>query len=823
MASFLAPTNRPSFAPYISTAAPEMYIAAASQKQAQYNQGVERVQSYIDNVTGLKTGRPEDEQYLRQRVQDLKASMEGIATADYSTKQIVQNAGGIAAKIYNDPRIIQSVISAQNKAEMLKQLEEAQASGDYSAANADPIIESIQRWQQGGTNATLSKQTYTPYYNYQPELVKYLKNIHADVYVDPVAVNPDGTPKMYIDETKRTLLSPDKVRASVESFFQTNNQAKTQREFDLRYGAKGMSDKSAQQFISNYGVEKVKEKDKTIKGLQEELALEGDATEKGKQIKAEIELHEAEKASIANQQKQYQENYLTDPFSTKASILNEQMLNGVANTYSYGNTERNIKENPIYKAQVEAEDRAWERAYKLENQQIERDKEAAKNKPQGTTTYQPAIYDNEKVTATSYEDNVLKPLYQSTENQKAKLVYDMYGQTSGIKYDPVTERYSGDKKEIDRLFNQVNEKYHNGTLSGVQGNIAKTYFEDNSSETGYGGLKSYQSAASDWENEKKKNNGITYNDLEKQVLAAGYTEEQLNSRVQSRVSEVMSGRKVDITYKDLMRYRMESELSGSTGLIKAPKIAGWTEQKTKDAAFIYQDLLSNGLDQKVLNIIDRGAKGVAKTTKEMDNVAAKKIFAKSYPTYTIAKGQTGFESKIAILNDYASRLSTTGSDKAIYEDFVAAQKDAEAKGGTASISVRKLPGNEYQATIVGGEKPTSIPINRSVALSIDPSLANDVNPYGYIEASAREPQNYGWSAPEKKVVGDYQIRYKFKSRDGGRYSVQVEAAPKGDNPKYTVLEGVGDSPVTIVEHMGVINNPSFAQLIKMKYAEQQQR
>jgi len=570
-----------------------------------------------------------------------------------------------------------------------------------------------------------------------------------------------------------------------------------------------MSDESAQQFISNYGVEKVKEKDKTIKGLQEELALEGDATEKSKQIKAEIELHEAEKASIANQQKQYQENYLTDPFSTKASILNEQMLNGVANTYSYQNVERKLTNNVIYDKIKEEEDRDWERAYKLENQQIERDKAAAKNKPQGTSGYQPLIFDNEKVTATSYEDNVLKPLYQSTENEKAKLVYDIYEQTSGIKYDPVTERYLGDKKEIDRLFNQVNEKYHNGTLSGVQGNIAKTYFEDNSSETGYGALKSYQSAASDWENEKKKNNGITYNDLEKQVLAAGYTEEQLNARVQSRVSEVMSGRKVDITYKDLMRYRMESELSGSTGMINTPKIAGWTEQKTKDAAFVYQDLLSNGLDQKVLNIIDRGAKVVAKNTKEMDNVAAKKIFAKSYPTYTIAKGTDGFESQVAIVNDYALRLSSTGGNKSIYTDFITAYKEAEAKNGIASLSVRKTPGNKYEATIVGGESPKSIPLNRSVALSIDPSLANDVNPYGYIEASAREPQNYGWSAPEKKVVGDYQIRYKFKSRDGGRYSVQVEVASKGDNPKYTVLEEKiseylinevtnGFSPTTIV-------------------------
>ena len=57
MASFLTPTNNPTFNPYISTANVELYTQLAVGKQQQYEQGVQRIQSYIDNVTGITVDR----------------------------------------------------------------------------------------------------------------------------------------------------------------------------------------------------------------------------------------------------------------------------------------------------------------------------------------------------------------------------------------------------------------------------------------------------------------------------------------------------------------------------------------------------------------------------------------------------------------------------------------------------------------------------------------------------------------------------------------------------------------------------------------------
>ena len=56
------------FNPYIPQLPVDDYVRVGMIKQQQYNEGVQRVQSYISSVAGLDVVKPEQKEYLQQRV-----------------------------------------------------------------------------------------------------------------------------------------------------------------------------------------------------------------------------------------------------------------------------------------------------------------------------------------------------------------------------------------------------------------------------------------------------------------------------------------------------------------------------------------------------------------------------------------------------------------------------------------------------------------------------------------------------------------------------------------------------------------------------------
>ena len=70
MASF---ASQPlTFSPYISSIDPETYVKVGLQKQAQYDQGIQKVQSAIDNIGALDIIHPVAQQYYKQQYEGVK-------------------------------------------------------------------------------------------------------------------------------------------------------------------------------------------------------------------------------------------------------------------------------------------------------------------------------------------------------------------------------------------------------------------------------------------------------------------------------------------------------------------------------------------------------------------------------------------------------------------------------------------------------------------------------------------------------------------------------------------------------------------------------
>ena len=111
MASFTDQIS--TFNPYIQQLPTEAMVQVGMQKQAQYNQGVQKVQGYIDNIAGMDVLRGTDKEYVQSKMNELGNNLKAVAAGDFSNQQLVNSVGGMATNIVKDPRVQAAVSSTQ--------------------------------------------------------------------------------------------------------------------------------------------------------------------------------------------------------------------------------------------------------------------------------------------------------------------------------------------------------------------------------------------------------------------------------------------------------------------------------------------------------------------------------------------------------------------------------------------------------------------------------------------------------------------------------------------------------------------------------------
>jgi hypothetical protein len=58
----------PQFNPYIQQLPVEAMVSVGMEKQRRYDEGVQRLQTQIDNIAGIQVLRPQDKAYLQSKV-----------------------------------------------------------------------------------------------------------------------------------------------------------------------------------------------------------------------------------------------------------------------------------------------------------------------------------------------------------------------------------------------------------------------------------------------------------------------------------------------------------------------------------------------------------------------------------------------------------------------------------------------------------------------------------------------------------------------------------------------------------------------------------
>lgn len=109
MASFT--DNIPQFNSYIQQLPVEAMVKVGMEKQQRYDEGLQKIQSNIQQVAGLDLLRPVDKQYLTSKLNELGGNLQAFAASDFSNFQLVNSVGGMVNQISKDPFVLAGVKS----------------------------------------------------------------------------------------------------------------------------------------------------------------------------------------------------------------------------------------------------------------------------------------------------------------------------------------------------------------------------------------------------------------------------------------------------------------------------------------------------------------------------------------------------------------------------------------------------------------------------------------------------------------------------------------------------------------------------------------
>jgi len=165
------------FTPYEQQLPVESMVRVGLEKQKEYEKGVQRIQSSIDNVAGLDIVRPVDQSYLQARLDVLGNNLKGVAAADFSNSQLTNSVAGMASQIGKDANIQNAVSASMKYKKEAAEMEKAKSEGKSSPENIAWFGRGANAWMNDTKVGAGFNEEYIPYVDVQKKWMEVQKNL----------------------------------------------------------------------------------------------------------------------------------------------------------------------------------------------------------------------------------------------------------------------------------------------------------------------------------------------------------------------------------------------------------------------------------------------------------------------------------------------------------------------------------------------------------------------------------------------------------------------------------------------------------------------
>jgi hypothetical protein len=186
----------PTFNPYVQQLPVEAMLKVGMYKQQKYEEGVQRIQTNIDNVAGLDIANPVQQKYLQSKLNTLGNNLKFVAAGDFSDFSLVNSVNGMTKQIVKDEDVINAVSSTSKLRAGYKKREELSKKGLTDKNNDDYYDKFASEYINDKNVKAKFSADYVPYTNIVKKLQEALVGAgeSANVAQEIFVTGDDGKP-----------------------------------------------------------------------------------------------------------------------------------------------------------------------------------------------------------------------------------------------------------------------------------------------------------------------------------------------------------------------------------------------------------------------------------------------------------------------------------------------------------------------------------------------------------------------------------------------------------------------------------------------------
>lgn len=339
----------PQFNPYVQQLPVEDMVKVGMQKQQMYNEGVQKIQTQIDNVAGLDIMKDVSKKYLQSKLDQLGNDLKTVAAGDFSNFQLVNSTAGMATQIAKDEYIQTAVSStAKIKKEQAK-LEQAKKEGKSAPANELAFSKTVNKYLNNEDLAQSYSGAYDPYTDYKKNAIEVVKALVKNENIKDVAFEYDKNGKVTgildaVNRTKIAGVTPERVQQALLVGLSPSDFKQMQMDGIYNY-----SNKTTEEFVSD--LKKGHDTDYQTLAKQKEIVANSinSTTSAEEKIRIQNQIAELDKQMTAVDRDYNNITKLIvdgDSDAAKAQFHTVNWMNGFAQTFSSSDIAQTVETNP---------------------------------------------------------------------------------------------------------------------------------------------------------------------------------------------------------------------------------------------------------------------------------------------------------------------------------------------------------------------------------------------------------------------------------------------------------------------------------------------
>jgi hypothetical protein len=339
----------PTFNPYVQTIPVDEMIKVGMYKQQKYDEGIQKIQTNIDNIAGLDVVRDVDKAYLQSKLNQLGNNLTSVAGGDFSNFQLVNSVNGMTNQIAKDPNVLNAISSAKTYRKGLEDMAAANKEGKGAASHDWLFKTDANEWLNNQDINKTFTGGYKQYSNYQKNAQEVIKALVKNETGQDVAIEYDKNGKMIVlDAMTRTEISgitPERIQSALMVGLSPNDWQSMQ--IDGRYN---YSNASPEQFVND--VNKSYETDyNKYKAKRDEIAGAIDTAntiEVKQRLQKDLDAYDKELSRISTEYENVTKTFAQgDVESAKARLHSTKWINNFSQTFASQSVKQTYESSPF--------------------------------------------------------------------------------------------------------------------------------------------------------------------------------------------------------------------------------------------------------------------------------------------------------------------------------------------------------------------------------------------------------------------------------------------------------------------------------------------